>query len=127
MILILPGNHVSLIGCRPGILAVLPLIEAAWVELGYDCLLLSGTDGKHGANSLHPVPHGLALDSIGMVDGGLASVAGLHRAAELLRRGLPAPGFDVLAEVYPKAPRRNHLHVERDPNKRPLDVWERGA
>jgi len=129
MILILPGNRVSLIGCRPGILAVLPLIEAAWSGVGCDCLVTSGTDSKHGPGSLHPAPHGLALDSIGIGEryGPPASVDDLHRAADLLRRGLPSSGFDVVAEVFPAKPSRNHLHVERDPKKRPLELWESGG
>jgi hypothetical protein len=132
VILILPGNRVSLVGCRPGILAVLPLLEAAWAALGYDCLVTSGTDGKHGPGSLHPAPHGLALDSIGVraapeLEHLLADPENMHRAADLLRRSLPSSGFDVVVEVFPENPRRNHLHVERDPNKRPVDVWERGA
>jgi hypothetical protein len=127
VILILPGNRVSLVGCRPGILAILPLIEAAWAALGYDCLLTSGTDGKHGTNSLHPVPHGLALDSIGVRGATLAPVDDLNRAADLLRRALPSAGFDVVPENFPAKPSRNHLHVERDPKKRPLELWERGG
>jgi hypothetical protein len=127
VILILPDNRVSLVGCQPGILAVLPLIEAAWAALGYDCLVTSGTDGKHGPGSLHPIPHGLALDSIGVRGATLAPVDDLNRAADLLRRALPSAGFDVVPEHFPAKPSRNHLHVERDPKKRPLDVWERGA
>jgi len=129
MILILPDNRVSLIGCRPGILAVLPLIEAAWDELGFACLLTSGTDGTHGLSSLHPAPHGLALDSIGwdQAKGRLAPVNDLNAAADLLRRGLSSAGFDVCPEVFPRTPKRNHLHVERDPKKRPLELWESGG
>jgi hypothetical protein len=129
VILILPGNRVSLIGARPGILAILPLVEGVWAALGLDCLLLSGTDGAHGPGSLHPAPHGLALDSIGwdQAKARLASVDDLHRADELLRRGLPSAGFDVCPEVYPRTPKRNHLHVERDPKKRPLELWESGG
>lgn len=131
MLLINPGNRVSLIGARPGILTILPLVEAVWAELGYACLLTSGTDGQHGPGSLHPAPHGLALDSIGWRgdDKGsvLAPVDALNRAADLLRRGLPSTGFDVVPEIFPAKPSRNHLHVERDPKKRPLELWERGA
>jgi len=125
MIQISPTNRVSLLGCRPGILAILPLIEEAWSAVGCDCLITSGTDGKHGPGSLHPAPHGLALDSMGWLDGPVP-VELLHRAADLLRKGLPLLGFDVVAEIFPKTPRRNHLHVERDPKKRPLEAWEKG-
>lgn len=126
MLLVNPGNRVSLIGARPGILAILPLVESVWAALGYDCLLTSVTDGQHGPGSLHPMPHGLALDSMGVNRDGLATPDDLHRAADLLRRGLPVAGFDVRPEVFPRTPKRNHLHVERDAKKRPLEGWERG-
>jgi hypothetical protein len=126
VILIGSANRVSLVGCRPGILAILPLIEAAWGSVGYNCLITSGSDGKHGPGSLHPAPHGLALDSIGVFGEHVSPVEELHIAAGLLRRALH-PGFDVVAEVFPAKPSRNHLHVERDPKKRPLEAWEKGA
>ena len=125
MIQISPSNRVSLIGCQPGILSVLPIIEAECARLGLSLLVTSGSDGKHSPGSLHP--KGLALDFTGTIGvGRLASISELDTIASGLRIRL-GPGCDVVLEVFPAKPSRNHLHVERDPKKRPLEPWEEGA
>lgn len=50
---------------KPGVVLP-PVLQLAWVvaeayaEHGFQCVITSGTDGKHGVNSLHY--KGLALD-----------------------------------------------------------------
>ena len=127
MIQISPLNRVSLIGCRPGILSALPVLEAECARLGLSLLLTSGTDGKHSPSSLHPVPHGLALDYTGIEPNGLlASIPELQSMASAVRAKL-GRAFDVTEEIFPERPSKNHVHVERDPKKRPLEFWEEGA
>jgi hypothetical protein len=127
MIQISPSNRVSLIGCRPGILSALPVLEAECERLGLSLLVTSGSDGKHGEGSLHPAPHGLALDYTGVKPSGmLASITELQSMAAEVRARL-GRAFDVTEEIPPDRPSRNHIHVERDPKKRPLEFWEEGA
>jgi hypothetical protein len=124
VIQISPSNRVSLIVCKPGILWVLPILEAECARLGQWLLLTSGSEGTHGPGSLHP--RGLALDWTGASESGLASVTQLTLIVDAVKARLGA-GFDVVIELFPDRPSRNHGHVERDPKKRPLEAWEKGA
>jgi conjugal transfer mating pair stabilization protein TraG len=125
MIQISPANRVSLIVCKPGILAVLPVLEAECARIGLSSLLVtSGSDGTHRTGSLHP--RGLALDFTGVTErGNLASIEQLKSVVTAVKHRLGV-GFDVVLELFPDRPARNHGHVERDPQKRPLDAWESG-
>ena len=124
MIQISPTNRVSLIGCKPGILSVLPVLEGECKRLGLWLILTSGSDGTHGPGSLHP--EGLALDWTGLSGNGLASIAQLTLMVDAVKARLGA-GFDVVLEIFADRPSRNHGHVERDPKKRPLEAWEKEA
>lgn len=125
MIRIDPANRVSFIGCRPGILAALPTIEAVCQARGYVVHLTSGADGVHGPGSLHPPPHGLAVDvaalSPAVVQADVPTYTAIRREiAERL-----GVGFDVILEF--RRARPTHIHVERDAKKRPLEPWEMGS
>jgi len=124
MIQISPTNRVSLIGCRPGILSVLSTIEAVADSLGYTLRLTSGSDGKHGVGSLHPAPHGLAVDVVLLTPfAGALGALDAHQAARNAIATRLGVGYDIVVEGPPHL----HLHVERDPKKRPLEAWEKGA
>src|SRR3990172_7725892 len=99
---------VNLTDLLPEVSAALPIMEAARTEAlirlqREDMTITSGKDGKHSAVSLHY--QGLAAH--------LRTKDFAQAWAAILERDL-GEGWDIVVEA-------DHLHVERDPKKKPLD------
>ena len=100
-------GSVNLDGLHQTVKDALPTMEQARTSalkllLAGEMIVTSARDGKHGINSLHG--DGLAVD--------LRTRDFTDAWAQYLRNALGA-GWDVVVES-------DHIHVERDPKKRPL-------
>lgn len=73
-------------------------------------VITSGRDGKHGKTSLHYAMPSRALD----YRGNNVTDAQLRRFAADVGVGLGSK-YDAIAEVFPRNPTWDHLHVEYDP------------
>ena len=77
----------------------------------YDCVITSGSDGKHGPNSLHYDGKALDLRTNNLPPQAVQSIV------DRLKEALGAQ-FDVVLEG-------THLHVEYDPKEKWVDPAER--
>ena len=86
---------------------------ASWVysnKTGQRCVITSGTDGKHGPNSLHYKGMALDLRTSNLKPGDV------HPVYMTLREAL-GEQFDVVLET-------DHLHIEFDPKEQPKNPEE---
>jgi len=94
-----PG--VRVFGLRPETILALNIIEGAFKDAGYDCVLTCGMDGKHSKGSLHYA--GCAVDlRISNVPPEKREALKLEMANRL------GADFDVILEG-------DHFHVEYQP------------
>ena len=77
----------------------------------YNCVITSGSDGKHGPNSLHYVGKALDLRTNNLPPQAVQSIV------DRLKEALGAQ-FDVVLES-------NHVHCEFDPKEKQVPVGER--
>lgn len=83
------------------------VVESVYVEAGFECVITSANDSKHGRGSLHF--SGAALDYRLKH---IAAPASRARVAAKVKRQLGAD-FDVLHEAVGRV--NEHLHVEYQP------------
>ena len=94
-------HGVRIQGLTPETVLALQVIEGAFRDAGYNCVLTSGVDGKHSSGSLHYV--GCAVD--------LRTRDIPEQKREPLRQEIArrlGPDFDVVLE-------KDHLHIEHQP------------
>lgn len=60
MIRFAQSAHVKVFGVRPEVAMIMPVLDGVFSKFGYDCMITSCTEGKHGFGSLHF--NGSALD-----------------------------------------------------------------
>lgn len=101
MLRIKPGASVK--GLQPQALIALYIAEQVYGSYGADCWLTSGTDGKHGAESLHY--SGLAVD---IRISNLEDAIPTKEAREKIANALSVE-YDVVLEP-------DHIHIEYDPD-----------
>lgn len=87
-----------------------PIIQQIFNSRGYDCVVTSGNDSKHGERSLHPWGAALDFRSHHVA----AGKAGILKAIQTAL----GPQWDVLLEDLDGP--NEHFHVEFDPDKEPL-------
>ena len=92
-------NGVRLAGIRPEILLAAAVAEGVYQAEGRDCVITSGLEGKHMANSLHYSGNAIDLRIAGSKDPSLT-------AAKI--RAALGDEFDVVLES-------DHIHVEFQP------------
>ena len=95
-------------GLRPEMLVALQVADGLYREHGIDCVVTSGTEGKHRRGSLHYT--GLALD---LRTWNLPAHVDVITVAADLARNL-GDDFDVVPEKIGQ--RGEHLHVEFHPD-----------
>jgi hypothetical protein len=100
--------NVRIFGLRPELIVALLVVQLAFSELGYDCIITTALDGVHSVGSEHY--NGLALDFRTKHVPGSVIYGLRQRIADSL-----GADFDVL---YEGAGSDNaHLHVEFDPKQ----------
>lgn len=92
---------VSLKGVRWEMFEAAIKVEAAYNDLGHECIITSGSDGQHMPRSLHY--KGLALDF-------RTRHVPVSQRQKILKsiKARVGPDFDVLLE-------KDHVHLEFDP------------
>lgn len=98
MISLKPG--VSIKGVSPELAFALPIIASVFTKFDEELVITSVTDGKHGANSLHPKGQALDLRIRTLIGTNIEPIA------QALRNAL-GEEFDVLLE-------EDHIHIEHD-------------
>lgn len=102
---------VDLRGLQPQMVLAYVLIREVYGRHGYTCTITSGSDGKHGPESLHY--KGCALDI--RTRDVLPDTLGVMVLE--IKQALGGQ-FDVVLE-------KDHLHVEFDPKDGPIDPSDR--
>jgi hypothetical protein len=92
---------VSIAKLTPQMAVAHTIVAAVFKQHGYECIITSGDDGKHSANSLHYEGKALDFRTRHLLPSDKAAIA------EQVARAL-GDNFDVVLE-------RTHLHVEYDP------------
>ena len=100
-------NTVSLKGLQPPTIVGIMAVSSAFHHFGFDCIITSGTDGKHSVASLHYV--GFAVD---FRVKHLPSSADIQAVYKLAKSALTAE-FDLVLEFADGAP--SHIHLEFQP------------
>ena len=97
-------NGAVIHGLQPEILRAWDMVDEVYVSYGFElCVLTSGTDGKHGAQSFHP--YGLAIDLRTWDFPGDTALSARVVAAIKTKLG---DTYDVVLES-------DHLHIEYQP------------
>ncbi len=91
-------------GIQPEIVWAAFVADQVYTELGYDCIVTSVVDGKHGRGSLHYV--GFALDL--RTRHFLEKDKDMDEIAARMIRDRLGKQYDVVAEL-------DHIHVEFQP------------
>jgi hypothetical protein len=99
---------VQLAGVQPVMWRIAVVLEDLYAKYKSDLVITSGTDGKHGKNSLHP--KGRALDfRTSNLPGGYQGLAA-QDVSQRLKVIVAGRGYDIVLE-------EDHLHVEYDPKE----------
>jgi hypothetical protein len=85
----------------PPVLQLAVVVAEVYAEFGMQCVITSGTDGKHGPKSLHYVGRALDFRTRHLAAGVANQIA--SRCRERL-----GDGFDIVVEG-------DHIHGEFDP------------
>lgn len=96
-------DSVIVYGVEKEILLALQVAEGVFSDYGYDCIVTSLKDGKHGPNSLHYVGAAVDLRSKHL------KLSDVNRVFSALKERLPL-GFDCVNELSPA-----HFHIEYQP------------
>lgn len=91
-------SHVALIGMSTPLVLALMVCADVYAAFGYDCVVTSVTDSKHGSTSLHYAGDAIDLRTKHLKEGDAVKIHAKIRYA--LNRD-----FDVLLEG-------NHIHIE---------------
>lgn len=100
-------------GLSPDVRAVYPQIVEAWRSTGGPTpVITSGNDSKHMRGSRHYDDQAIDIRCNNIPD------EHCEKITDGLRRSI-GPDFDVQFEKFPKAPARDHVHIEYDPKPKP--------
>lgn len=102
---------VDLRGLQPQIVLACCIMQPIYHRHGYEFVITSGSDGKHGPNSLHY--KGLAVDL---------------RTRHVLPLDLPKLIYEIkhaLHSQFDVVLESDHLHVEWDPKDTPINPEDR--
>jgi len=89
-------------GMAPEILLVVVIANEVYAEQGYECVITSITDGKHGTASLHYIGHAIDLRT-------------RHVAMEVEKQSIVQALKTRLGSQYDVVLEKDHIHIEFQP------------
>lgn len=97
------SNRASVNGIQPEIAISYPIVATIYAQMGYACVITSGTDYVEGRHPRSKHPPGLALDYR------------TNHVPENVRRMLADKIQQALGDEYDVVLKSNHIHTEFDP------------